>query len=91
MSSSVVPLKTRHLRKRCTLNLSRAQTSSRWRGVVIRRGVSAHASSSSLDHSSKLRSPRVGEQCDSNILSLTHTLTHSLTGSHGYQLFASES
>ncbi|GFV54675.1 uncharacterized protein TNCV_3843941 [Trichonephila clavipes] len=38
MSSSPVPLKTRRVGKRCTLNLSRAQTSSRWRGVVVRRG-----------------------------------------------------
>ncbi|GFW37937.1 hypothetical protein TNCV_4631381 [Trichonephila clavipes] len=34
MSSSLVPLKTRRVGKRCTLNLSRAQTSSRWCGVV---------------------------------------------------------
>ncbi|GFV24160.1 uncharacterized protein TNCV_4165071 [Trichonephila clavipes] len=37
MSSSPVPLKTRRVRRRCTLNLSRAQTSSRWCGVVVRR------------------------------------------------------
>ncbi|GFX14682.1 uncharacterized protein TNCV_4016801 [Trichonephila clavipes] len=37
-SSSPVPLKTRHVRQRCTLNLSRDQTSSRWCGVVVRRG-----------------------------------------------------
>ncbi|GFX42868.1 uncharacterized protein TNCV_5072321 [Trichonephila clavipes] len=37
-SSSRVPLKTRRVGKRCTLNLSRAQTSSRWCGVVVRRG-----------------------------------------------------
>ncbi|GFU59746.1 uncharacterized protein TNCV_3187001 [Trichonephila clavipes] len=35
MSSSPVPLTTRHVGKRCTLNLSRAQTSSRWCGVVL--------------------------------------------------------
>ncbi|GFX89056.1 hypothetical protein TNCV_2853551 [Trichonephila clavipes] len=34
MSSSPVPPK----RGRCTLNLSRAQTSSHWCGVIIRRG-----------------------------------------------------
>ncbi|GFU86679.1 uncharacterized protein TNCV_2880991 [Trichonephila clavipes] len=38
MSSSPVPLKTRRVGQRCTLNLSRAQTSSRWCGVVVRRG-----------------------------------------------------
>ncbi|GFW63126.1 uncharacterized protein TNCV_4454741 [Trichonephila clavipes] len=37
-SSSSVPLKTRRAGERCTLNLSRAQTSSRWWGVVARRG-----------------------------------------------------
>ncbi|GFT57033.1 uncharacterized protein TNCV_1690981 [Trichonephila clavipes] len=38
MSSSPVPLKTRRVGERCTLNLSIAQTSSRWCGVVVRRG-----------------------------------------------------
>ncbi|GFU78671.1 uncharacterized protein TNCV_2302821 [Trichonephila clavipes] len=56
-SSSPVPLKTRRVGERYTLNLSRAQTSSRWRGVVVRRGVPAQVSSSSLDHGSKLRGP----------------------------------
>ncbi|GFU80939.1 uncharacterized protein TNCV_1276861 [Trichonephila clavipes] len=37
-SSSPVPLKTRRVGQRCTLNLSRAGTSSRWCGVVVRRG-----------------------------------------------------
>ncbi|GFT19915.1 uncharacterized protein TNCV_4993461 [Trichonephila clavipes] len=36
-SSSPVPLKTRRVGQRCTLNLSRAETSSRWCGVVVRR------------------------------------------------------
>ncbi|GFU31372.1 CCHC-type domain-containing protein [Trichonephila clavipes] len=35
--SSPVPLKTRRVGQRCTLNLSRAETSSRWCGVVVRR------------------------------------------------------
>ncbi|GFV00739.1 uncharacterized protein TNCV_1385581 [Trichonephila clavipes] len=39
-SSSPVPLKTRRVGQRCTLNLSRAETSSRWCGVVVRRGGS---------------------------------------------------
>ncbi|PRD32939.1 UNVERIFIED_CONTAM: hypothetical protein NCL1_18943 [Trichonephila clavipes] len=37
--SSPVPLKTRRVGQRCTLNLSRAETSSRWCGVVVKRGV----------------------------------------------------
>ncbi|GFX24308.1 uncharacterized protein TNCV_421091 [Trichonephila clavipes] len=36
--SSPVPLKTRHVGQRCMLNLSRAETSSRWCGVVVRKG-----------------------------------------------------
>ncbi|GFV13869.1 uncharacterized protein TNCV_523481 [Trichonephila clavipes] len=38
MSSSPVPLKTRHVGQRCTINLSRAETSSHWCGVVVMRG-----------------------------------------------------
>ncbi|GFX01635.1 integrase catalytic domain-containing protein [Trichonephila clavipes] len=57
MSSSPVPLKTRRVGQRCTLNLSRAQTSSRWCGVVVRRGMPAQVSSTSLDHGSKSRGP----------------------------------
>ncbi|GFW97473.1 glutamyl aminopeptidase [Trichonephila clavipes] len=49
-SSSPVPLKTRRVGERCMLNLSRAQASSRWCGVVVRRGVSAQVSSSLLGH-----------------------------------------
>ncbi|GFV63892.1 uncharacterized protein TNCV_3787651 [Trichonephila clavipes] len=37
-SLSPVPLKTRRVGQRCTLNLSRAETSSRWCGVVVGRG-----------------------------------------------------
>ncbi|GFT13373.1 uncharacterized protein TNCV_1551171 [Trichonephila clavipes] len=40
-SSSPVPIKTRHVGQRCTLNLSRAETSSLWCGVVVRRGGGA--------------------------------------------------
>ncbi|GFV83790.1 uncharacterized protein TNCV_2555761 [Trichonephila clavipes] len=40
--SSSVPLKTRRVGQRCTLNLPRAETSSRWCGVAVRRrGASA--------------------------------------------------
>ncbi|GFU81017.1 hypothetical protein TNCV_1277621 [Trichonephila clavipes] len=38
MSSSPVPLKTHRAGQRCTLNLSRAETSSRGSGVEVRRG-----------------------------------------------------
>ncbi|GFT01373.1 hypothetical protein TNCV_3215041 [Trichonephila clavipes] len=37
-SSSPVPLKNRCVGERCTLNLSTAETSSRWCGVVVRKG-----------------------------------------------------
>ncbi|GFT46449.1 uncharacterized protein TNCV_440971 [Trichonephila clavipes] len=37
-SSTPVPLKTRRVGEKCTLNLSRAQTTSRWCGVAVRRG-----------------------------------------------------
>ncbi|GFX53210.1 uncharacterized protein TNCV_362051 [Trichonephila clavipes] len=56
-SSSSIPLKIRRVGQRYMLNLSRAETSSRWRGVVVRRGVPAQVSSTSLDNGSKLRSP----------------------------------
>ncbi|GFY34221.1 uncharacterized protein TNCV_2505241 [Trichonephila clavipes] len=38
MSSSQVQLKTRCVGQRCPLNLSRAETSSRWCGGVVRSG-----------------------------------------------------
>ncbi|GFV93510.1 uncharacterized protein TNCV_1988241 [Trichonephila clavipes] len=56
-SSSPVPLKTRRVGQQCMLNLSRVETSSRWCGVVGRRGLPAQVSSTSLDHGSKLRGP----------------------------------
>ncbi|GFV85087.1 uncharacterized protein TNCV_3320251 [Trichonephila clavipes] len=64
MSSIPVPLKTRRVK------LSRAETSSRWCGVVVRRG----GASSGVVHVtwfkitwSVAKSPRVAEQCDVNI------------------------
>ncbi|GFV01946.1 hypothetical protein TNCV_4978971 [Trichonephila clavipes] len=65
----------RRVGQRCTLNLSRAETSYRWCGVVVRRRGAAQVSSTSLDHDSKLRgpspkSPCVAEQCDFNIQSI---------------------
>ncbi|GFW77736.1 hypothetical protein TNCV_134271 [Trichonephila clavipes] len=41
MSLSPVPLKTRRVEQRCTLKLPTAETSSRWCGVVVRRGGSS--------------------------------------------------
>ncbi|GFW39704.1 hypothetical protein TNCV_3188751 [Trichonephila clavipes] len=38
MSSSPVTLNTHHVGEQCTLNLSRAQTSSHWCVVVVQRG-----------------------------------------------------
>ncbi|GFV40206.1 uncharacterized protein TNCV_3823061 [Trichonephila clavipes] len=63
MSSSPVPLKTCRIGQRCTLNLSRTETSSQWRDVVVRRGVPAQVSSKSLDHGSKLRGPSPKPSC----------------------------
>ncbi|GFX59117.1 uncharacterized protein TNCV_936321 [Trichonephila clavipes] len=37
-SSIPAPLKTRRVGQQCALNLLRAETSSRWCGVVVRRG-----------------------------------------------------
>ncbi|GFX00720.1 uncharacterized protein TNCV_4576871 [Trichonephila clavipes] len=36
--TSPIPQKTRRVGERCTLNLSTAETSSRWSGVVVKRG-----------------------------------------------------
>ncbi|GFT52110.1 uncharacterized protein TNCV_4504851 [Trichonephila clavipes] len=41
MSSSPVPLKTHRVGERCSLNLSRAQTSSCWSDVVVKRDHTA--------------------------------------------------
>ncbi|GFV63888.1 uncharacterized protein TNCV_3787611 [Trichonephila clavipes] len=61
MSSNPVPLKTRRVGERCTLNLSRAQTSFRWCGVAVRREGCSSGIVSSLDRGSKRRgqSPKV--------------------------------
>ncbi|GFT88459.1 uncharacterized protein TNCV_262551 [Trichonephila clavipes] len=71
-SSSPVPLKTHRVGERVTLNLSIAQMSSRWCGVVVRRGG---ARSGVVQVTwpwlkitwSVAKSPRVAEQCDDNI------------------------
>ncbi|GFU75741.1 uncharacterized protein TNCV_1652011 [Trichonephila clavipes] len=69
MSSSPVPLKTRPVGQRCTLNMSRAQTSSRWCGVVVRKGGTSSGVILVTWPWFKLmrpvaKSPRVAEQCD---------------------------
>ncbi|GFX96693.1 uncharacterized protein TNCV_244801 [Trichonephila clavipes] len=57
MSSSPVPLKIRRVGHRCSLNLSRAETSSFRCGAVVRRGVLTQVSTTSLDNGSKLLDP----------------------------------
>ncbi|GFW06628.1 transposable element Tc3 transposase [Trichonephila clavipes] len=51
--SSPVPLKTRRVGQRCTLNLSRAETSSRWCGVVElwfqQDGATCHTARATID------------------------------------------
>ncbi|GFU55728.1 hypothetical protein TNCV_1488401 [Trichonephila clavipes] len=76
MSSSPVPLKTRSVKAAMPLNLSELKRPPVGMEVV-RRGVPAQVSSTSLAHGSKLRGPSpkvlpVAEQCDVNIRSLTH-------------------
>ncbi|GFT13970.1 uncharacterized protein TNCV_2616011 [Trichonephila clavipes] len=69
MSSNPVPLKTRRVGQRYTLNLSRAETSSQWCGVVVRRG----GASSGIVHVTRpwfkmtwsvAKNPRLAEQCE---------------------------
>ncbi|GFY02166.1 hypothetical protein TNCV_5100271 [Trichonephila clavipes] len=56
MSSSRVLPKTRRVGEQYTLNLSRAQKSSRWCSVVVRRGeVPAQVTSSSLEQNCEVR------------------------------------
>ncbi|GFU89834.1 uncharacterized protein TNCV_4742751 [Trichonephila clavipes] len=73
-SSSPVPLKIRRVWGRCTLNLSRAQTSSCWSGVVVKRGQLKYRPRQSLFKITRSvsKSPRVAEQCDVNIHALDH-------------------
>ncbi|GFW70790.1 uncharacterized protein TNCV_4148381 [Trichonephila clavipes] len=73
MSSSPVPPKTRRIGQRCTLNLSRAEMSSRWCGVVVRKGGCQLRCRPrhTISTWSVAKIPRVAEQCDVNIHSLT--------------------
>ncbi|GFW12071.1 hypothetical protein TNCV_4531361 [Trichonephila clavipes] len=70
MSSSPLPLKTRLVGERCTLNLSRAQTSSLGEGSASS-GVVLFTCEWFKITRSIAKSPRVAEQCDANIHSLT--------------------
>ncbi|GFU58225.1 uncharacterized protein TNCV_314971 [Trichonephila clavipes] len=75
MISSPVPLKIHRVEQRCTLNM-RAETSSRWCGVVVRRGRCQlrrrprHLTMVQNYVVHHQKSPRVTEQCDVNIHSL---------------------
>ncbi|GFW32827.1 uncharacterized protein TNCV_1773961 [Trichonephila clavipes] len=73
-SSSPVPLKTRRVWRMCTLNPSRAQTSSCWSGVVVKRGQLKYRPRQPWFKITRSvsKSPRVAEQCDVNIHSLVH-------------------
>ncbi|GFT49657.1 uncharacterized protein TNCV_3367951 [Trichonephila clavipes] len=74
MSSSPVPLKIHRVRERCTLNHSRAQTSSCWSGEVVKRGQLKYRPRQPWFKITRSvsKSPRVAEQCDVNIHSLDH-------------------
>ncbi|GFT19276.1 uncharacterized protein TNCV_303781 [Trichonephila clavipes] len=74
MSTNPVPLKTYRVGQQCTLNLLRAETSSSWCGMVVRRGSAAQVSSTSLDQGSKLRGPSP-KALNSATLIFTHSLT----------------
>ncbi|GFX46880.1 uncharacterized protein TNCV_4040251 [Trichonephila clavipes] len=72
MSLSPVPLKTCRVRERCSLNLSSAQTSSRWSGMEVRRGgTNSGVILVTLPwfkmRRSVAKSTRVAEQSDVNI------------------------
>ncbi|GFU34584.1 hypothetical protein TNCV_1993141 [Trichonephila clavipes] len=75
-SSSPVQLKNRRVGEKCTLNLSRAQTSSCWSGVAVERDQlkyrPRHLTMVQNYTSSVSKSLRVAEQFDVNIHSLDH-------------------
>ncbi|GFX16068.1 hypothetical protein TNCV_4703261 [Trichonephila clavipes] len=75
-SSIPVPIKIRRVGQRCMINLSRAETSCRWCGVIVRRGwCQLKVSLSSLDHGSELRgsSPIVLESLKSATLIISNS------------------
>ncbi|GFT25881.1 hypothetical protein TNCV_1518401 [Trichonephila clavipes] len=77
MSSSPVPLKTRRVGERGTLNLSRAQTSSCWSGEVVKRAqLKCRPRHLTMVQNYEVRLPRVAEH------SGTLIFTHSITKAH---------
>ncbi|GFU68264.1 uncharacterized protein TNCV_1717051 [Trichonephila clavipes] len=79
ISSSPVPLKTCRVGQRCTLNLSTAETPSRWCGVIVRRrGCHLRCRPRHLtmvqNYVIRRQKSSLAKQCDVNI--------HSLTKSH---------
>ncbi|GFV38215.1 hypothetical protein TNCV_4792011 [Trichonephila clavipes] len=78
-SSSPVPLKTRRVGQRCTLNLELPPV-----GVVcLGEGVPAQVSSTSLDHGSKLRGPSPKALVQ---LIAVNSFTHSLRWDYSTQV-----
>ncbi|GFX18102.1 hypothetical protein TNCV_1577811 [Trichonephila clavipes] len=78
MSSSPVSLNTLHVGQRRTFNMSRAETSSRWCGVVVRRGGGANSGvllvTTMVQNNGYIaKSPRVAEECDVNIPSFSYS------------------
>ncbi|GFY20966.1 uncharacterized protein TNCV_3990101 [Trichonephila clavipes] len=77
--SSPVPLKTRRVGQRCTLNLLRAETSSRWCGVVVRKGgcqLRCRPRHLTMVQNYVVRRQKPScraEQCDVNIQSINQT------------------
>ncbi|GFX71155.1 uncharacterized protein TNCV_3649201 [Trichonephila clavipes] len=76
-SSSPVPLKTRRVWQRCTLNLSRAETSSHWCGVVVRRGRRCQLRCRPR-HSTMVQNYHIHRQKPLNSYCATLVFTHSL-------------
>ncbi|GFW23353.1 hypothetical protein TNCV_3804521 [Trichonephila clavipes] len=69
MSSSPVPLKTRRVGEQCTLNLWRAQTSSRWCVAAVAEWYRYRTVACFVTGSSPvpLKTRRVGQRCTLNL------------------------
>ncbi|GFV50350.1 uncharacterized protein TNCV_1068621 [Trichonephila clavipes] len=89
MSSSPMPLKNRSVGQRCTLNLSRAEMLFHWSGMVVMGGQVSSTCHLTMVQNCVVRckSPRVAEQCDVNIQSLTHTVSVLFFYTKNYLLF----
>ncbi|GFY28838.1 hypothetical protein TNCV_4719711 [Trichonephila clavipes] len=79
-SLSPVPVKTHRVWERCALNLSGAQTSSRLCGAVVWRKGCQLRFHSPWFQITVAKSPRVAEQSDVNIHSLTPFTSSKLRG-----------